>query len=154
MKFSISLVLLLCMAAAVRGDIVTETVAYTHGDVDLEGFLAWDESIDGQRPGVLVVHEWTGLNDYTKSRCRQLAELGYVAFAVDMYGKGIRPQTRDEASRQAAIYRSVDRSGDLAPTDRALPLPILDHIVVKIGHVGPAYDKNILAGRLAGQRLD
>jgi dienelactone hydrolase len=54
---------------------------------------------------VLVVHEWTGLNDYTRMRCRRLAELGYVAFAVDMYGRGIRPQSADEASKQAAIYR-------------------------------------------------
>lgn len=53
-----------------------------------------------------MVHEWMGLNDYAKKRSRQLAELGYVAFAVDMYGKGIRPKTREEASTQATIYRS------------------------------------------------
>ena len=48
----------------------------------------------GKRPGVLVVHEWYGLNDYVKSRARQLAKLGYVAFAVDMYGKGVHGEGR------------------------------------------------------------
>src|SRR5690606_38557399 len=54
----------------------------------LKGFLAWDDSITGNRPAVLLVHEWWGLNDYAKSRAKQLAELGYVAFALDMYGEG------------------------------------------------------------------
>jgi len=105
MKLTIYLALILCLATIVRGEVVTKVVDYKHGDVALEGFLAWDNSHDGKRPGVLVVHEWTGLNDYTKSRCRQLAELGYIAFAVDMYGKGIRPQSTEEASKQAGIYR-------------------------------------------------
>ena len=84
---------------------MTQPVTYHHGDVELEGLLAWDNSLEGVRPGVLVVHEWTGLNDYAKMRCRQLAEMGYLAFAVDMYGKGIRPQTTQEAAKQAGIYR-------------------------------------------------
>jgi len=98
--------LILCLSSAVFGEVKTEVVNYKDGDVNLEGYLAWDNHQTGKRPGVLVVHEWTGLNDYTKQRCRQLAELGYVAFAVDMYGKGIRPQTPEEASKQAGIYRS------------------------------------------------
>ncbi|MEW6411888.1 MAG: dienelactone hydrolase family protein [Candidatus Zixiibacteriota bacterium] len=100
------LVLLLTFAVAVKGEIMTQPVTYYHGDVELEGLLAWDNSLEGVRPGVLVVHEWTGLNDYAKMRCRQLAEMGYLAFAVDMYGKGIRPQTTQEAAKQAGIYRS------------------------------------------------
>lgn len=85
---------------------MTEPVVYKHGESELEGYLAWDDSYDGERPGVLVVHEWTGLNDYARMRCRQLAEMGYIAFAVDMYGKGVRPQSAEEASKQARIYRS------------------------------------------------
>ncbi|MCZ6799437.1 MAG: dienelactone hydrolase family protein, partial [Nitrospirae bacterium] len=65
----------------------TKVIPYQDGDVQLEGVLAWDDGITGKRPGVLVVHEWWGLNDYARDRARQLAELGYVAFAVDMYGK-------------------------------------------------------------------
>lgn len=106
MRLAVTFALMMLFAAVVQGEIVTETVEYKHGDVVLEGFLAYDNATTGKRPGVLVVHEWTGINDYTKSRCRQLAEMGYVAFAVDMYGKGIRPQTSEEASRQATIYRS------------------------------------------------
>lgn len=105
MKGLFILALIPLFAATVRGEIMTKSIDYKHGDAQLEGYLAWDNSVQGKRPGVLVVHEWTGLNDYAKSRCRQLAELGYVAFAVDMYGKGIRPATPEEASKQAGIYR-------------------------------------------------
>jgi len=106
MKAIVYAVILLLATAIASGEVVNETVAYTNGDVELEGFVAWDNSHSNLRPGVLVVHEWTGLNDYTKARCRQLAELGYIAFAVDMYGKGIRPKNAEEASKQATIYRS------------------------------------------------
>jgi len=104
--FAVSTILVMLVAAVAQGKLVTQTVEYRHGDVTLEGFLAWDDAVSGKRPGVLVVHEWTGLNEYAKTRCRELAGMGYVAFAVDMYGKGIRPQTREEASQQATIYRS------------------------------------------------
>ena len=57
----------------------------------LEGFLAYDDSFTGKRPGILVVHEWKGLNDYAKRRAKMLAQLGYVAFAADIYGKGHTP---------------------------------------------------------------
>jgi dienelactone hydrolase len=63
-----------------------ETVKYTGGGVTMEGYLAYDEGIKRIRPGVLVVHEWWGLNDYARMRARMLAELGYIALAVDMYG--------------------------------------------------------------------
>jgi len=106
MKIPIFLALILSVATMVRGEVQTKVVEYNHGETILEGFLAWDDSSDDVRPGVLVVHEWTGLNDYTRMRCRQLAEMGYVAFAVDVYGRGIRPETSAEAAKQAGIYRS------------------------------------------------
>jgi len=106
MKLSVCLALILCIIPAVQGEIVIEVITYNHGEVELEGFLAWDNNNDNKRPGVLVVHEWIGLNDYAKMRYQQLAEMGYVAFAVDMYGKGIRPQSNDEVSKQAGIYQS------------------------------------------------
>jgi dienelactone hydrolase len=64
----------------------TKTIAYKDGDATLKGVLAWDDAAGGKRPGVLVVHEWWGLNDYAKNRAVRLAEAGYVAFALDMYG--------------------------------------------------------------------
>ena len=61
-------------------------VTYRDGGDQLTGYLYWNDAVEGKRPGVLVVHEWWGLDDYAKGRAEQLAELGYVAFAVDMYG--------------------------------------------------------------------
>ena len=87
-------------------EIRTSTVEYKQGNTTLEGYLAYDDEIEGQRPGILVVHAWKGLGEYEKRRTRELAELGYVAFAADIYGQGIRPQTRQEASAQASFYRS------------------------------------------------
>ncbi len=87
--------------AAVKG----EMVEYRHGDVILEGYLAYDDALKEARPGVLVVHEWYGLNDYAKKRADQLAELGYVAFALDMYGKGVRAASNDEAGALAGKYK-------------------------------------------------
>ena len=73
---------------AMASIIKEENVTYTAQGVTLKGFIAYDETIRGKRPVVLVVHEWWGLNDYTKMRARKLAELGYFAMAVDMYGDG------------------------------------------------------------------
>ncbi|MBN2225847.1 MAG: dienelactone hydrolase family protein [candidate division Zixibacteria bacterium] len=106
MKFPCIVFFAIIFATAVSAEIHTETVEYHHGDIVLEGYLAYDDALSGKRPGVLVIHEWTGINDYTKSRVRQLAELGYIVFAGDIYGKGIRPQTSEDAARQATIYRS------------------------------------------------
>jgi dienelactone hydrolase len=93
------------LCGLVRGAIVTKSVEYNDGSVALEGYLAYDDSLPGLRPGVLVVHEWNGLGDYVKGRAEQLAKLGYVALAVDIYGKGIRPQNAEEAAAQAGMYR-------------------------------------------------
>ena len=65
-----------------------ETVAYTIDTLNMKSFVVYDENIEGRRPAVLVVHEWWGLNDYIMRRARQLAEMGYIAMAVDMYGNG------------------------------------------------------------------
>src|SRR5688572_15897614 len=79
---------LFCFACALHAEIKTEDVEYKDGDTVLQGYLAYDASKTDKRAGVMVVHEWWGLNDYPKQRARQLAELGYIAFAADIYGKG------------------------------------------------------------------
>jgi len=84
---------------------LTRTIEYKDGDVTLEGFLAVPANLKGKAPGVLVVHEWTGLGPYVKKRAEQLADLGYVAFAADIYGKGVRPATQEEAGKTAGIYK-------------------------------------------------
>ena len=98
--------LLLAGASVATAEVRTKVVEYKHGDAVLEGYLAWDDAIRGKRPGVLVVHEWTGLGSYARMRAEKLAGLGYVAFAIDMYGKGVRPKTPQEAGAQAGIYKS------------------------------------------------
>ncbi len=88
-----------------RAAIHTETVEYKQGDTTLEGYLAYDDSISGKRPGVLVVHQWMGLTGYEKHRAEQLAALGYVAFCADIYGKGVRPKDTSEAGALAGKYK-------------------------------------------------
>jgi dienelactone hydrolase len=86
--------------------IKTETVQYKEGDTVLEGYLAYDDSTSSKRPGVLVCHEWYGLVDYPKHRAEMLAQLGYVAFAVDIYGKGVIAKTPEEAMTLSRSYYS------------------------------------------------
>lgn len=92
-------------AGSAGAEVRTKALEYRHGDTTLEGYLAYDDAVKGKRPGVLVIHEWKGLGPYEESRARQLAELGYVAFALDIYGKGIRAKDRKEAAALAGTYR-------------------------------------------------
>jgi dienelactone hydrolase len=78
--------LLIALPFVAQAAVKTEPVEYKDGDTALKGFMFYDDALEGKRPGVIVVHEWWGLNDYTKERAEMLAELGYVAFAIDMYG--------------------------------------------------------------------
>ena len=94
----------LFFSAAVSAEIVTRDVEYTDGDMTFQGYLAYDDANTGAVPGVAIVHQWKGLGDSEKRRARMLAELGYVAFAVDVYGKGVRPATSQEASAEAGKY--------------------------------------------------
>jgi dienelactone hydrolase len=92
----------LIASAAIR----TETVEYREGDTVLEGFIAWDDSVTGKRPAVVIVHQWKGLTDYEKKRAEMLAGLGYVAFAADIYGRGVRAKDAQEAAPLAGKYKS------------------------------------------------
>ena len=105
MRYAIAAALLMLLAADARAAVKTQVVEYRHGDTVLEGYLAYDDAVAEKRPGVVVVHEWTGLDDYAKRRAEQLAGLGYVALAIDMYGKGVRPIDDKEAAALAGKYR-------------------------------------------------
>jgi len=78
--------------------VVTQSIDYLHGNVKLQGYLAFDDTNGGKMPGVLIVHEWWGLNDFARSRAEELAHMGYVAFALDMYGGGKSTEHPEEAS--------------------------------------------------------
>lgn len=96
-------------AAPVRAEVRAYDHEYRIGDAVFEGYAAYDDAIPAMRPGVLVIHEWTGVNEHVKERVRRLAGLGYAAFAADIYGKGIRPESGPEAAKLAGVYRA-DRS--------------------------------------------
>lgn len=87
----------LLMVSGAQGEVVGLAVEYRDGETPLEGYLVYDDANEEPRPGVLLVHEWWGLNDYARGRARQLAELGYVAFAVDMYGGGKHTEHPEQA---------------------------------------------------------
>ncbi|MDC0936969.1 dienelactone hydrolase family protein [Pirellulales bacterium] len=112
----LSLILSAWLVASAKAEIVTEAVEYQDGETALHGRLAWDDSIDGPRPGVLVVHEWWGLNDYARQRAEELAKLGYVAFALDMYGAG----KVTEHAKQAGEWAGVITKNESAWRKRAL----------------------------------
>lgn len=97
----------LCIAAhSAFAAIKTETVEYKEGDTALEGVLIYDDSIVNKRPGILIAHQWKGLTDYEKKRGEMLAQLGYVAFAADIYGKGTRPKDVPEAQQFSGKYKN------------------------------------------------
>ena len=104
-RFIITLILLCCWSIPALGAVKGEPVTYTAGDLTLNGYLAYDDSITTKRPGILVVHEWWGHNEYARKRARMLAELGYTALAVDMYGDGKQADHPGDASKFAGEVR-------------------------------------------------
>jgi dienelactone hydrolase len=100
----VRLLLIACLvvwSGLVSADIKGEVVTYQSGDTVMKGYLAYDAARSGKRPGVLVVHEWWGLNDYARKRAHMLAKLGYTALAVDMYGNGKTAGHPDDAGKFA-----------------------------------------------------
>lgn len=109
MKFLLSLLLLMPLSA--HAAVVGKLVEYEADGVKMKGWLAHDDAIKGKRPGVLVVHEWWGLNDYAKKRATMLAKAGYVALAVDMYGDG---KTADNPKDAGALAGSINKNPPVA----------------------------------------
>ncbi|HMP76465.1 MAG TPA: dienelactone hydrolase family protein [Kiritimatiellia bacterium] len=88
MRIILSAFLVVALACSARAALVEQEVDYSDGTTTMKGFLVWDDATEGLRPGVLVVHEWWGHNEYARRRARELAREGYIAMAVDMYGEG------------------------------------------------------------------
>lgn len=115
----------------------TEIIEYNDGGTKLEGVAAYPDGLTGEAPLIIVVHDWMGVGEYTQMRIKQLAELGYIAFAADIYGKGVRPGNPGEASTQAGIYKKdikLMRSRVNAALDRAKKLPNVD--LSKVAAIG------------------
>jgi hypothetical protein len=96
-NFLSSFLLLTLTISSAHAELIAQSVEYQADKVTLKGYLAYDDSLQDKRPGVLVVHEWWGHNEYARQRARMLAELGYTALAVDMYGDGKNTQHPKEA---------------------------------------------------------
>ncbi len=96
---TLSLVLAAAVFAPARAAIEGKEVEYSADGVVMKGYLAYDKGFTGKRPGVLVVHEWWGLNEYARTRARMLAGMGYTALAVDMYGEGKQAAHPDDAGK-------------------------------------------------------
>ncbi len=116
----------------------TENIAYKDGDVELLGYLAFDENLAGQRPGVLVMPGGFGLGSNAKERCEMLARMGYVAMAGDPYGGGIEIDDLKEVMRRVTGLRADTeqfRRRGRAALDKLLALPQVDpNRVAAIGY--------------------
>jgi dienelactone hydrolase len=107
MKLLAATCLVLISVFPASAKLVTQPVDYAdEKGTALHGYVVYDDSTSGKRPGVLVIHDWRGLTDYTKKRCDMLAELGYIAFAADIYGKDLSKQGPPEWMKEITIYKS------------------------------------------------
>jgi len=125
----VALLFLVSLTAA-SAKLVTHTVDYQdEKGTALQGFVVYDDAKSGPRPGVIVVHDWRGVSDYTQKRADMLAKLGYIAFAADIYGKGVRPTDVPGYSKTMAPYkadRDLYRVRDRAAYNAFLQQPLLD----------------------------
>jgi len=91
-------------AGAARAEIKTQWIDYKQGDTALQGYLAYDDSLSGKRPGVLLLHRRDGMSDLTLENAKMYAQQGYVVFAPDIFGKDVRPKTVPEMQAQTAMF--------------------------------------------------
>lgn len=106
MKRAFILVITLLLSSPVQAAIKTSFMEYKSADGTLmQGYVAYDDAVTTPRPGILIVHDWMGLSQFTKDKAVQLAKEGYVAFAADIYGKGVRPANEKEAGALATKYK-------------------------------------------------
>ncbi len=94
------------LAPSAKANIVAEPVVYNIDGQPFEGYFAFNENFGETQPLVLLVHDWNGLDEYEQRRTQMLAEQGYAAFAVDLYGQGVRPSNPDESRAQSGALRS------------------------------------------------
>lgn len=131
-----------------------KVVDYSANGVVMKGYLAYDENIKGKRPGVLVVHEWWGHNEYARKRARMLAELGYTALAVDMYGDGKQALHPDDAGKfSSELMKNFDvaRSRFIAAMDFLKQQPTVDP--ARIAAIGYCFGGGIVLN-MARQGVD
>ncbi len=149
-------VLTLALGSPAVAAVRSETVEYEVDGTRLVGHLVWDDSATGQRPGVLVVHEWWGLNDHARAQAERLAKAGYVALAVDMYGDGKTTVHPEEAGQWAGAFGSnpeLARGRFLAARDLLIAQESVDP--ERIAAIGYCFGGSVVLGMAeAGVDLD
>lgn len=121
---------------AQEDEVKTEEIEYRDGDVVLQGYAAWNPKAGATLPGVLIVHEWWGHGEYVKMRARELAKLGYHAFALDMYGKGVFAKDHEEAAKLMGNFKdpAAARSRAKAGLDALLKRPVDPKRIAAMGY--------------------
>lgn len=154
MRKLIAILLFSLVLPSVQARVVTKVVHYQGGNTKLTGFMAYDTKFKGKRPGVLVVHEWWGQNAYARKRAMMLAKLGYVAFALDMYGNGKTASHPKDAGKFAGMVRNdmpLARARFLAALDRLKANPHTEKD--KIAAIGYCFGGGIVL-QMARQGID
>ena len=105
MRRTLTLLAALTLGGTAAAEVKKVPVDYQFDGVTLKGELYYDEALPGKLPGVLVVHEWWGLNDHARTRATELAKLGYAAFACDMYGDGKVAEHPMDAAKMSGDVR-------------------------------------------------
>ncbi|MCB9757661.1 MAG: dienelactone hydrolase family protein [Candidatus Omnitrophica bacterium] len=105
MRKYVLFLILFCVPLQAQAALQTKMLEYKDGETILQGYVVYDDAIEGKRPGILVVHDWMGFGAFSNAKAEALARLGYTALAVDIYGKDIRPKNTDEAAQQSGIYK-------------------------------------------------
>jgi len=151
-----TLLLILLFSPGIEAAVFGQEVPYVAKDASMQGYLAFDDATAGKRPGILLVHEWWGLNDYARQRARMLANLGYTALAVDMYGRGRTAAHPDDAGKFAGELRKnlpLAKSRFLAALELLKSQPTVD--AEKIAAIGYCFGGGVvLEMARAGVDLD
>jgi dienelactone hydrolase len=151
---AMALLLVFAGAGLAEPKIEGKTVEYSAQGLVMKGYLAHAESIKEKQPGVLVVHEWWGLNEYARQRARMLAELGYTALAVDMYGDGKQAMHPDEAGKfSSELMKNFDsaKARFMAAMDFLKQQPTVDP--TRIAAIGYCFGGGVVLN-LARQGVD
>lgn len=151
-----TLTLSMLFAVPAMAEIKGTEVSYSEGGTTFKGYIATDTNKKGKRPGILVVHEWWGHNDYARKRARMLAGLGYTALAVDMYGDGKQASHPEDAKKfSSAVFQNMPsaKARFLAAVDVLKSQPTVDG--EKIAAIGYCFGGGVvLAMARMGVDLD
>lgn len=109
MRTTLTALMLFFFSTTAFAAVKTSEIKYKVGDKEFTGYMAYDDAVKGKRPGVLVLHEWWGHDDYARKRAEMLAKLGYTAFALDMYGTGkLADHPKDAKEMMMATFSNMD----------------------------------------------